>query len=104
MIAAALKNKKMFRKVGFISLTGVFISLLMIEPSFAQSLHGVETVLQNIQDALTGNIAKIIAVIAVVIVGFAWMFGYADLRKAMYCVLGIAIVFGAPQIVDMLST
>jgi len=81
-----------------------FISLFITEPSFAQNLSGIEGVLNNIQEALSGKIAKAVAVIAVVLVGFAWMFGYLDLRKAMYCVLGVAIVFGAPQIVEMLSS
>jgi type IV secretion system protein VirB2 len=31
------------------------------------------------------------------------MFGYLDLRKAAYVVLGCAIVFGATQIVGILS-
>jgi type IV secretory pathway VirB2 component (pilin) len=31
------------------------------------------------------------------------MFGYLDLRKAAYVVLGVAIVFGASQIVNMLT-
>jgi len=101
---AKAHDKNFLRKIGFITLTSFFISLFVIEPSFAQNLAGIEGVLDNIQKALSGKIAKAVAVIAVVLVGFAWMFGYLDLRKAMYCVLGVAIVFGAPQIVEMLSS
>ena len=32
-----------------------------------------------------------------------WMFGYLDLRKAAYVVLGVAIVFGASEIVSTLT-
>ena len=38
-----------------------------------------------------------------VIVGIAWMFGYLDLRKAAYVVLGVAITFGASEVVSTLT-
>ncbi|WP_368518719.1 TrbC/VirB2 family protein [Rhizobium sp.] len=79
------------------------LSIAMIEPAFAQSAGGIETVLQNIVTLLTGNVAKLLATIAVIIVGIAWMFGYLDLRKAAYVVLGIGILFGASQIVSTIS-
>lgn len=83
-------------------LTMALVFALAVEPAFAQGA-GVEGVLQNIVTMLTGNTAKLLATIAVIVTGIAWMFGYLDLRKAAYVVLGIAIVFGAPQIVSMLS-
>ncbi len=52
---------------------------------------------------LQGNVARLLAIIAVIIVGIAWMFGYLELRKAAYCVLGIGIVFGATEIVNTLA-
>ncbi|OYX88982.1 MAG: Type IV secretory pathway AvhB2 protein, partial [Xanthobacter sp. 17-67-6] len=52
---------------------------------------------------LTGNVAKLLATIAVIVVGIAWMFGYLDLRKAAYVVLGIGIIFGAAQLVTTIS-
>ena len=77
-------------------------SLALVEPSFAQS-GGIENVLQNIVDMLTGNVARLLAIIAVIIVGIAWMFGYLDLRKAAYVVLGVAITFGASEVVSTLT-
>ena len=77
-------------------------SLTLIEPSFAQS-GGIESVLQNIVNMLTGNVARLLAIIAVIIVGIAWMFGYLDLRKAAFVVLGIGIIFGATEIVNTIS-
>ena len=79
------------------------LSIATIEPAFAQGAGGIETVLQNIVTLLTGNVAKLLATIAVIIVGIAWMFGYLDLRKAAYVVLGIGILFGASQIVSTIS-
>ena len=78
------------------------LCLVVAEPAFAQ-VAGIEGVLKNIETMLTGAIAKSLATIAVIITGIAWMFGYLDLRKAAYVVLGVAIVFGASQIVNMLT-
>ena len=85
------------------ALLAAVFAIGMVEPAFAQATGGIETVLQNIVTMLTGNVAKLLATIAVIIVGIAWMFGYLDLRKAAYVVLGIGIIFGASQIVNTIS-
>lgn len=85
----------------YAAMAAVF-SLTFVEPSFAQA-GGIESVLQNIVNMLTGNVARLLAIIAVIIVGIAWMFGYLDLRKAAFVVLGIGIIFGATEIVNMIS-
>ncbi|WP_413990726.1 TrbC/VirB2 family protein [Labrys okinawensis] len=72
---------------------------LLVEPAFAQSA-GIETVLQNIVDMLTGNIARLLAVIAVIIICIAWMFGYMDLRRAGFWIIGIGGIFGATELVN----
>ncbi|MBZ6078837.1 TrbC/VirB2 family protein [Microvirga puerhi] len=79
------------------------LSALMVEPAFAQASGGVnvEGVLQNILDMLTGTVAKLIATIALILIGIGWMFMGLDWRKAGVYVLGIIVVFGAPQIVNM---
>ncbi|XAZ20471.1 TrbC/VirB2 family protein (plasmid) [Sinorhizobium sp. B11] len=71
----------------------------LVEPAFAQSA-GIETVLQNIVTMLTGNIAKLLAVIAVIIISIAWMFGYMDLRRAGFWIIGIGGIFGATELVN----
>ncbi|WP_037382828.1 TrbC/VirB2 family protein [Sinorhizobium americanum] len=91
------------RTVFTVASTAVIVSIVMVEPAFAQATGGIESVLQNIVDMLTGNVAKLLATIAVIIVGIAWMFGYLDLRKAAYVVLGIGIIFGASEIVSTIS-
>jgi len=74
----------------------------LIDPAAAQTAN-VEKVLQNIVDALTGNIAKLLATLAVIITGLAWMFGYLDLRRAGFVIMGVAILFGASEIVGTLT-
>ncbi|WP_419756229.1 TrbC/VirB2 family protein [Brevundimonas sp.] len=63
----------------------------------------VEGLLQNVVDLLTGNTARLLAILAVVIVGVLWMFGLFDLRRAAIVVLGIVVVFGAAEIVNLIT-
>ncbi|MGW5959488.1 TrbC/VirB2 family protein [Methylorubrum extorquens] len=91
------------RHAAFLVSASVLLAFTMVEPAAAQSLGGVEKVLQNIVDALTGNVAKLLATIAVIVVGMAWMFGYLDLRKAGYVIFGVAILFGASEIVSTIT-
>lgn len=91
------------RRVSCLLVLSALMSLAAVEPALAQSLGGVEKVLQNIVNALTGNVAKLLATIAVIVVGMAWMFGYLDLRKAGYVIFGVAILFGASEIVSTIT-
>jgi type IV secretion system protein VirB2 len=86
----------------FLALASAIIAIMLIEPAAAQSAN-VEKVLQNIVDALTGNVAKLLATLAVIVTGMSWMFGYLDLRRAGHVILGVAILFGAAEIVTTLT-
>ncbi|QGN00040.1 TrbC/VirB2 family protein [Methylocystis parvus] len=90
------------RRLSFLLLTNAVVTLTLNEPAAAQSAN-VEKVLQNIVDALTGNVAKLLATLAIIVTGMSWMFGYLDLRRAGYVILGIAILFGAAEIVTTLT-
>ncbi|QCM14069.1 Type IV secretory pathway AvhB2 protein (plasmid) [Agrobacterium tumefaciens] len=81
------------------SVIAAAVVVTMVEPAFAQAA-GIETVLQNIVDMLTGNIAKLLAVIAVIVICIAWMFGYMDLRRAGFWIIGIGGIFGATELVN----
>lgn len=76
-------------------------SLAAASPAFASA--NVEGLLQNVVDLLTGNTARLLAVLAVVVVGVLWMFGLFDLRRAAIVVLGIVVVFGAAEIVNLIT-
>jgi type IV secretory pathway VirB2 component (pilin) len=90
------------RKSAALLCIGLVITVGLAEPAFAQTAN-IEGVLQNIVNMLTGNVARLLATLAVIIVGIAWMFGYLDLRKTAYVVLGVAIVFGASEVVTTLT-
>lgn len=74
---------------------------LSAQPAMASA--NVEGLLQNVVDMLTGNTARLLAVLAVVVVGILWMFGLFDLRRAAIVVLGIVVVFGAAEIVNLIT-
>jgi len=79
---------------------GAVLAFGLAQPAFAQNIEGL---LQNVVDLLTGNTARLLAIIAVVVVGVLWMFGLFDLRRAGVVVLGIIVVFGAAELVDLLT-
>ncbi|WP_375701878.1 TrbC/VirB2 family protein [Bartonella sp. AA89HNZF] len=81
----------------------LFIAFIVLsEPAFADGGFGkIETALDKLVKALTGNIAKSIATISVAGIGLAWIAGYVEMRKAFFVCVGIGIVFGAPQIASM---
>ena len=74
---------------------------MSVQPAFAQA--NVEGLLQNVVDMLTGNTARLLAILAVVIVGILWMFGLFGLRRAAIVILGIVVVFGAAEIVGLIT-
>ncbi|HBI17975.1 MAG TPA: type IV secretion system protein VirB2 [Brevundimonas sp.] len=76
-------------------------SLLTVQPALASA--NVEGLLQNVVDMLTGNTARLLAILAVVVVGILWMFGLFDLRRAAIVILGIVVVFGAAEIVSLIT-
>ncbi|CAN7630355.1 MULTISPECIES: TrbC/VirB2 family protein [Rhizobium/Agrobacterium group] len=92
-------SRTSFRPHAASTLMAVVIVACFVEPALAQS-SGIETVLQNIVTMLTGNIARLLAIIAVIIICIAWMFGYMDLRKAGFWIIGIGGIFGATELVN----
>lgn len=80
------------------ALMAAVITICLVEPASAQSA-GIESILQNIVDLMTGNIFRLLATIAVIIIAIAWMFGYMDLRKAGYWIIGIGVIAGASELV-----
>lgn len=84
----------------------VYVFLLHPEQALAQSsalFDSGTNFLSALQNLLTSTWARIIAIIAVVFLGFAWMFGRISMQLALSVIGGIILVFGAPAIVDSIS-
>ena len=92
------RSRRRHCAVGAIALAA---TLMTVQPAFASA--NVEGLLQNVVDMLTGNTARLLAILAVVIVGILWMFGLFDLRRAAIVILGIVVVFGAAEIVGLIT-
>jgi type IV secretion system protein VirB2 len=83
--------------------TTLAICLALVEPAFAQSSGAfapLETAVQIIVDFITGPFGRLLAIIAVIALGFLAFAGRLSWFTAGAVVLGIGLVFGAPAIVD----
>lgn len=82
------------------------MALLVTEPAFAQGSSGpfapLETAVQMIVDFITGPFGRLLAIIAVIGLGFLAFAGRLSWFTAGAVVLGIGLVFGAPAIVDQM--
>lgn len=96
-------NKQQIKQTALIASIGIMI-MLYPSDAFAQALFDSGTNFLNaLQSLLTSTWARIIAIIAVVFLGFAWMFGRISWQILVAVVGGIILVFGAPAIVDSIS-
>ncbi len=83
--------------------TMLAICLVFAEPALAQSSGAfapLETAVQMIVDFITGPFGRLLAIIAVIALGFLAFAGRLSWFTAGAVVLGIGLVFGAPAIVD----
>lgn len=87
-------------------LVAVFgFAILYPDTSHAQSalFDSGTNFLTALENLLTSTWARIIAIIGVVFLGFAWMFGRISMQLALSVIGGVILVFGAPAIVDSIS-
>ncbi len=95
-----MKSNSRLRPIAASSAMAIVMVATLAQPAFAQAAGaGIETILQNIVTLLTGNIFKLLATIAVIVIAIAWMFGYMDLRRAGYWIIGIGVIAGASELV-----
>ena len=76
-------------------------AMLIAHPAFAQAgLQPVQSMLQTIINVLTGPIASMLAIIAVISCGFLAWTGRFTWGIAGSVIMGIVLVFGSTQIVS----
>ncbi len=87
-----------------LAISSLITITLLPETAHAGALFDSGTnFLSALQDLLTNTWARILAIIAVVFLGFAWMFGRISWQLAASVIGGIILIFGAPAIVDSIS-
>ena len=99
-----MKNKNS-RVLNIAILGGVALAILYPDNAHAQSalFDSGTNFLTALQDLMTSTWARIVAIIGVVFLGFAWMFGRISLQLAVSVTGGIILVMAAPAIVDSIA-
>lgn len=77
-------------------------SLLSPDPAFAQSAN-LEGFANNVLALLSNGLLRALAVIAVIIAGAGWLMGRVNTGGLVTVIIGIAIIFSAPWIVDQIA-
>lgn len=89
-----MKKSKQILALTFMSIS---MCMLLIEPAAAADLASA---LQNIVSMLQGSVARSTAIIAMIAGGIGMMMGFVGWRVLATLVVGIAIVFGAPTLIN----
>lgn len=74
------------------------------EMAYAQSAAPIEGILDWFVGVLQGNVARSIAIISVCFLGFLFLTGRMAWQMAFSIVIGIAIIFGAAELVDAMKS
>ena len=77
-------------------------SLLSPDPAFAQSAN-LEGFANNVLGLLSNGLLRALAIIAVIIAGAGWLMGRVNTGGLVTVIIGIAIIFSAPWIVDQIA-
>jgi type IV secretion system protein VirB2 len=89
---------------------GLWLSLTVIgaalvpDLAYAQSAAPVEGILDWFVGVLQGNVARSLAIIAVCFLGFLFLTGRMAWQGAISIIIGIAIIFGAAELVDAMKS
>jgi type IV secretion system protein VirB2 len=92
------------RKAATIAATVAVASALLVspDPAFAQSAN-LEGFANNVLGLLSNGLLRALAVIAVIIAGAGWLLGRVNTGALVTVIIGIAIIFSAPWIVDQIA-
>ncbi|EPE97071.1 TrbC/VirB2 family protein [Rhizobium grahamii] len=98
--------QKTLTRVMAITCAVVLVQLTFADVALAQATNQafapLQTVVQAVVDFITGPFGRLVAIIAVIGLGFLAFAGRLSWFTAGAVVLGIGLVFGAPAIVDQL--
>lgn len=76
---------------------------IMIVPEMAFAGTTIEGVVCKLVGALSGPTGRAVATLAIIIIGVGALMGKVSWGMAIIVAIGIAIVFGAPAILNVLS-
>src|SRR3546814_14182837 len=76
-------------------------ALVTAEPAFAQT--NLESFGNAVLGLLSNGLLRIVAILALIAAGFGWLTGRVNTGALVTVIIGIAIIFSAPWIVDQLQ-
>ena len=76
---------------------------MSVDFSYGQSFGRINTALQTLVNYMTGPTGRLLGILGVAGLGIAGWFGRLSYWRAGEIILGIAIVFGAAEIVDLFA-
>lgn len=79
------------------------VALAAADPAFAQVTSGAGSFIDNLIEWLRSDIIRGLAILAVMVTGAACLAGRLEWGRAGWVLGGIAVMFGAREIVEMLS-
>lgn len=94
------RQRKASRALSMASLVAL-TSLLTAEPAFAQT--NLESFGNAVLGLLSNGLLRIVAILALIAAGFGWLTGRVNTGALVTVIIGIAIIFSAPWIVDQLQ-
>ncbi|MGD9479666.1 TrbC/VirB2 family protein [Shinella sp. G-2] len=93
------------RRKTILSLAVLATSIALVpELAYAQSAAPVEGILEWFVGVLQGSVARSLAIIAVCFLGFLFLTGRMAWQGAISIVIGIAMIFGAAELVDAMKS
>ncbi|WEZ85965.1 TrbC/VirB2 family protein (plasmid) [Rhizobium sp. 32-5/1] len=98
------KTLRLATVVSIIAISQVAIAGVAMAQATNQAFAPLQTVVQAVVDFITGPFGRLVAIIAVISLGFLAFAGRLSWFTAGAVVLGIGLVFGAPAIVDQLMS
>jgi type IV secretion system protein VirB2 len=76
-------------------------SMLSAEPALAQT--NLESFGQSVLNLLSNGLLRTVAILAIIAAGFGWLTGRVNTGALVTVIIGIALIFSAPWIVDQLN-
>lgn len=99
------KASRCLRSAGVLALTVAAVQIGAVDVALAQSggaFAPIQTAMEMIVDFVTGPFGRLLAIIAVIGLGFLAFAGRLSWFTAGAVLIGFGLVFGAPAIVDQL--
>lgn len=93
-------HRKLSRILSMFGLVAL-ASLLSAEPALAQT--NLESFGQSVLNLLSNGLLRTVAILAIIAAGFGWLTGRVNTGALVTVIIGIALIFSAPWIVDQLN-